>query len=76
MCSAKRHLIIHDDDEFKFLEGNSLRKSDSNDSISHEWNVNDSVVTNERNTKVINSLNSTKLSLLDETGNNNNNQIL
>ena len=55
--SANRHLIIYDDDEFKSLEGNSLRKSDSNDSISHEWNVNDSwseinsVVTNESNTK-------------------------
>ena len=82
--SANRHLIIHDDDEFKSLEGNSLRKSDSNDSISREWNVNDnwsesnSVVTNESNTKVINSknsLNSTKLSLLDEPGDNNNNQI-
>ena len=83
--SANRHLIIHDDDEFKSLEGNSLHKSDSNDSISHEWNVNDnwsesnSVVTNESNTKVINSknsLNSTKLSLLYEPGDNNNNQIL
>ena len=82
--SANRHLIIHDDDELKSLEGNSLRKSDSNDSISHEWNVNDnwsesnSVVTNESNTKVINSknsLNSTKLSLLYEPGDNNNNQI-
>ena len=82
--SANRHLIIHDDDEFKSLEGDSLRKSDSNDSISHEWNVNDnwsesnSVVTNESNTKVINSKNSlnfTKLSLLDELGDNNNNQI-
>ena len=26
--SANRHLIIHDDDEFKSLEDNSLRKSD------------------------------------------------
>ena len=82
--SPDRHLIIHDNDEFKSLEGNSLHKSDSNDSISHEWNVNDnwsesnSVVTNESNTKVINSKtssNSTKLSLLYEPGDNNNNQI-
>ena len=71
--SANRHLIIHNDDEFKSLEGNSLRKSDSND-----WSESNSVVTNESNTKVINSKNSlnfTKLSLLDELGDNNNNQI-
>ena len=82
--SANHHLIIHDDDKFKSLEGNSLCKGASNDSISHEWNVNDnwsesnSVITKESNTKEINSknsLNSTKLNLLYELGDNNNSQI-
>ena len=65
-CSnyANRHLIIHDDDEFKSLEGNSLRKSDSNDTVNDNWSESNSVVTNESNTKVINSktsLNSTSI---------------